>query len=63
MHSADVFVACVAIVSARVRLEGWDESKKRNEGRGGGEGRKSNFRAKTRLETLATQAEVFREVY
>lgn len=29
MHSADVFVACVAIVSARVRLESWDESKQK----------------------------------
>ena len=36
---------------------------KRNEGRGGGERRKPNFRAITRLETLATQAKVFREVY
>ena len=29
MHSAEVFVACVAIVSSRVRLESWDESKKK----------------------------------
>ena len=29
MHSAKVFVACVAIVSARVRLESWDESKQK----------------------------------
>ena len=26
MHSAEVFVTCVAIVSSRVRLESWDES-------------------------------------
>ena len=39
MHSAKVFVACVAIVSARVRLESWDESKQkeRRERRGRGE--------------------------
>ena len=41
MHSAEVFVACVAIVSARVRLESWDESKKQ-EWREGGEGREGN---------------------
>ena len=38
-------IACVASGSARVRRENWNESKKRNE-----------FRAITRLETLATQA-------
>ena len=37
-------VACVASVSSRVRRESWDESKKKD------------FRAVTRLETLATQA-------
>ena len=63
MHYAEVFVACVAIVSARARLESWERANKRNEGRGGGERRKLNFRAITRLETLATQAKVFREVY
>ena len=39
-------VACAASVSAGVRRESWDESKKK----------KDNFRAVTRLETLATQA-------
>ena len=29
--------ACVASVSSRVRPESWDESKKRNDGGGGGE--------------------------
>ena len=48
-------IACVASVSARVRRESWEESKKKgmtfffNRFR-------SNFRAITRLETLATQA-------
>ena len=42
MHSAEVFVACVASVSARVRLENWDESKKRNKGRRGKERRKNS---------------------
>ena len=42
MHSAEVFVACVARVSARMRLENWDESKKRNEGRRGKERRKNS---------------------
>ena len=37
---ARVPLACVASVSARVRRESWDESKKGNEGRGGGERRK-----------------------
>ena len=48
-------IACVASVSARVRRESWEESKKK--------GMtfffyrfRSNFRAITRLETLATQA-------
>ena len=59
-------LACVASVSARVRRESWEESKKRNDGGGGGGGERrnhlffyrfrSNFRAITRLETLATQA-------
>ena len=56
-------IACVASVSARVRRERRDESKKkkRNDGGGGGERRivfrfHSNFRAITRLETLATHA-------
>ena len=39
-----VTLACVASVSSRVRRESWDESKKKD------------FRAVTRLETLATQA-------
>ena len=39
-------LACVASVSARVCRESWDESKCS----------RSNFRAITRLETLATQA-------
>ena len=54
----DVFLACIASVSARARRESWDESKKRREMRGGGRER-SYFRAVTRLETLATQAYVF----
>ena len=33
-------LACVATVSARVRRESWDESKKRNDGRGEGERRR-----------------------
>ena len=37
---ARVPLACVASVSARVRRESWDESKKGNEGRGGGGRRK-----------------------
>ena len=57
-------LACVASVSSRVRRESWDESKKRGM-TGEGEGNegtffffcsRSNFRAVTRLETLATQA-------
>ena len=54
-------LTCVASVSARVRRESWEESKKRN-----WLGRippsifffcsRSNFHAITRLETLATQA-------
>ena len=40
---ANLYVACVARVSARVRRESWDESKKRI----------------TRLETLATQANLY----
>ena len=55
-------IACVASVSTLVRRERRDESKKkRNDGGGGGERRivfrfHSNFRAITRLETLATHA-------
>ena len=41
MHSAEVFVACVAIVSSRVLLESWDESKKKGM-KGEGEGREEN---------------------
>ena len=65
-------LACVASVSARLRQESWDRSKK-NEWQGRGRGKKdpllsspspfhlffgtrSNFRAITGLETLATQA-------
>ena len=45
----------MASVSARVRRESWDESKKNRNERG--EGREwANFHAITRLETLATQA-------
>ena len=40
---ANLYVACAASVSARVRGESWDESKKRI----------------TRLETLATQANLY----
>ena len=37
-HLEKDFVACIASVSARVRRESWDESKKnRNEGGGGRE--------------------------
>ena len=32
-----LLLACVASGSARVRKENWNESKKRNEGGGGGE--------------------------
>ena len=50
---APVTLACIASVSARVRRrERWDESKKIFFGS------RSNFRAITRLETLATQATV-----
>ena len=54
-------IACVASVSARVRRERRDESKKKKRNDGGGERRivfrfHSNFRAITRLETLATHA-------
>ena len=55
-------LACIASVSCEVRLESWNESKKKNDGGGGGEPFfcvRSNFRAITRLETLATQARVF----
>ena len=45
----NVSLACVASVSARVSRESWDEGKKK--GMTG-----NNFRAITRLETLATQA-------
>ena len=57
----DVFLACIASVSARARRESWDESKKRREMMGGGGGGRERpyFRAVTRLETLATQANVF----
>ena len=40
---ANLYVACVASLSVRVRRESWDESKKRI----------------TRLETLATQANLY----
>ena len=53
-------LACVASVSARVR-EWWEESKKRNDTlffRF-----RSNFRAITRLETLATQANVMSSLF
>ena len=64
-------LTCIASVSVRVWRESWDESKKRNDGGGGGERSfffslpfplpfffcsRSNFPAKTRLKTLATQA-------
>ena len=45
-------LACVASVSARVRRESRDESEKKKEFFCS----RSNFRAITRLETLATQA-------
>ena len=40
--TTELSLACVASVSARVRRESWDESKKRNDrgGGGGGERRK-----------------------
>ena len=50
-------LACVASVSARVSRESWDESKKKK-GMIGFFCYRSNFRAITRLETLATQANV-----
>ena len=53
-HLEKDFVACIASVSARVRRESWDESKKKTGMRGEGEGS-----AITRLETLATQAKDF----
>ena len=53
-HLEKDFVACIASVSARVRRESWDESKKKKGMRGEGEGS-----AITRLETLATQAKDF----
>ena len=50
-------IACVASVSARVRRESWEESKKkRNDLLFFFNRFRSNFRAITRLETLATQA-------
>ena len=50
-HKAlSAIVACIASVSARVRRESWDESKKN-----------SFARAITRLETLATQASAIAE--
>ena len=61
------WLACVASVSSR-GSESWDKSKKKMNDRGGGGERRnpstfnlffcfrSNFRAITRLETLATQA-------
>ena len=57
-------VACVASVSSRVRRELLGREQKKKKGRGRGRGMKepspfcsrSNFRAVTRLETLATQA-------
>ena len=48
-------IACVTSVSTRVRRERRDESKKK-EMTGEGDRFRSNFRAITRLETLATQA-------
>ena len=53
-HLEKDFVACIASVSARVRRESWDESKKKKGMRWEGEGS-----AITRLETLATQAKDF----
>ena len=38
--TTELSLACVASVSARVRRESWDESKKRNDRGGGGERRK-----------------------
>ena len=49
-------LACVASVSARVSRENWDESKKK--GMTGFFCYRSNFRVITRLETLATKANV-----
>ena len=50
-------IACVASVSARVRRESWEESKKKRNDLFFFFNRfRSNFRAITRLETLATQA-------
>ena len=60
MLLARALLACVASVSARVRRESWEESKKRNPPfffRF-----RSNFRAITRLETLATQARALSRV-
>ena len=50
-----IVLACVASVSARVRRERRDESKKKGM-TGEGEGKELTFRSITRLETLATQA-------
>ena len=36
-YCVGILLACVASGSARVRRENWNESKKRNEGGGGGE--------------------------
>ena len=49
-------IACVASVSARVRRESWEESKKKRNDLFFFNRFRSNFRAITRLETLATQA-------
>ena len=49
-------IACVASVSARVRRESWEESKKKGMTFFFFYRFRSNFRAITRLETLATQA-------
>ena len=51
-------VACVASVSSRVRRESWDESKKKRKDATFFFCSRSNFRAVTRLEKLATQATV-----
>ena len=59
VNSATFLLACVATGSARVRRENWNESKKRNEGGGGGECSRSKLRAITRLETQATFLSTF----
>ena len=42
MHMVKVTVACIASVSARVRRESWDESKKKMGRSGEGEGSEGN---------------------